>query len=89
VERWPSKWAPLASVLAAALIIASFTSGSGNSPNDNAPVARVVRFYTAHAAGQKVSAVAVGLALVFSVFFAVALAGWPTAWSAARTSREP
>jgi hypothetical protein len=62
-------------VLAAALIIASFTSGSGNSPNDNAPVARVVRFYTAHAAGQKVSAVAVGLALVFSVFFAVALTG--------------
>jgi hypothetical protein len=75
MERWLSRWAPLASVLAAALIIASFASGSGNSPGDNASVAQVVRFYTAHSTGQKVSALLGGLAFVFFVFFAVALAG--------------
>jgi hypothetical protein len=35
----------------------------------------MVRFYTARAAGQKVSALAAGLAFVFFVLFAVALAG--------------
>jgi hypothetical protein len=73
VERWLSRWAPLASVPAAVLIIVAFFSGGGNSPNNNAPPGQVVRFYTAHAAGQKVSALAGAFALVFLVFFALAL----------------
>lgn len=83
MERWISKWAPLASIPAAALIIVAFIAGSGNSPNDNAPVAQVVRFYTAHATGQKVSALVSALALVFLVFFAVALSGRVRAGGAA------
>lgn len=75
MERWLSRWAPLASVPAAALIVVALFSGGGNSPNDNAPVSQVVSFYTAHANGQKVSALAAGLGLVFFVFFAVALSG--------------
>jgi len=75
VERWLSRWAPLAGVPAAALILVALLSGGSNSPNSNAPVAQVVSFYTAHATGQKVSALMGTLGLVFFVFFAVALAG--------------
>lgn len=42
VERWLSRWAPLASVPAAALIVVAFASGSGSSPNSNAPVAQIL-----------------------------------------------
>jgi hypothetical protein len=75
MERWLSRWAPLASIPAAAGIVVALFSGGSNSPNDNAPVAQVVKFYTAHATGQKVSAIAGALGLIFLVFFAVALAG--------------
>ena len=75
MERWLSRWAPLASIPAAALIVVAFFTGGSNSPNDNAPVAQVVKFYTAHGTGQKVSALAGALGLAFLVFFAVALAG--------------
>lgn len=75
VERWLSRWAPLASVPAAALIIVAFASGNGSSPNNNASVAQIVRFYSAHGTGQKVSALTGALAFVFFVFFAVALSG--------------
>jgi len=75
VERWLSRWAPLASIPAAALIVVAIFAGGGNSPNNNASAAQVVRFYTVHATGQKVSAVIGALGLVFLVFFAVALAG--------------
>lgn len=75
MERWLSRWAPLTSVPAAALIVVALLSGNGNSPNDNAPVAQVVRYYTMHATGQKVSALAGSLGFVFFLFFAVALAG--------------
>ena len=75
MERWLIRWAPLASIPAAALIVVSLFSGGGNTPNDNDPVAKVVSFYTTHATGQKVSAVAGTLAFAFLVFFAVALSG--------------
>lgn len=74
MERWLSRWAPLASVPAAALIVVSFFSG-GNSPSNNAKVSQVVSFYTAHATGQKVSALMGAFGMVFFVFFAVALSG--------------
>lgn len=73
MERWLSRWAPLASLPAAALIVVAMFSGGGNSPGDNASVAQVVRFYTAHATGQKVSALTGTLGLVFFVFFALGL----------------
>jgi hypothetical protein len=40
MERWLGRWAPLASVLTAALIIVSFASGSDNSPSDHARLRR-------------------------------------------------
>jgi hypothetical protein len=75
VERWLSRWAPLASIPAAALIVVAFFSGGSNSPNNNAPVSQVVSFYTAHATGQKVSALMGACGMVFFVFFALALSG--------------
>jgi hypothetical protein len=75
MERWLSKWAPLASVPAAALLITAFVSGNGNTPNNNASTRQIVQFYTAHATGQKVSAVTGALAVVFLVLFALALSG--------------
>jgi hypothetical protein len=74
VERWLSRWAPLASIPAAALIVVALFSGGNDSPSDNASAAQVFKFYTAHATGQKVSSVTGALGLVFLVFFAVALA---------------
>jgi hypothetical protein len=75
MERWLSRWAPLASIPAAALIVVAIFAGGGDSPDDNATVAQVVKFYTAHGTGQKVSALVGALGLVFLVFFAVSLAG--------------
>lgn len=75
MERWLSRWAPLASIPAVAGIVVAIFAGGGNSPNNNASVAQVVKFYTAHASGQKVSAVVGAIGLVFLVFFGVALAG--------------
>ncbi len=84
MERWLNRWAPLAGVPAAALILAALFAAGSNSPNDKAPVAQVVKYYSAHATGQKVSALVGGLAFVFLVFFAVALAGRVRASGAAR-----
>ena len=75
MERWLTRWAPLSGVVAAVLFAVAVFSGGGNSPNNNAPVSQVVSFYHAHATGQKVSALIGALALVFLVFFVVALSG--------------
>ena len=75
MERWLTRWAPLSGVVAAVLFAVAFFSGGGNSPNNNAPVSQVVSFYHAHGTGQKVSALVGALALVFLVFFVVALSG--------------
>jgi len=68
----------------AALIIVAIFSGGSNSPSDNAPVSQVVTYYTAHATGQKASAIVGAFGMVFLVFFAVALAGRVRASGAAR-----
>lgn len=75
VERWLSRWAPLASIPAAVLLIVAISSGGNNSPGNKATAAQVVRFYTAHASGQKVSAITGTLAFVFLMFFMIALSG--------------
>jgi hypothetical protein len=75
VERWLSRWAPLASIPAAVLLIVAISSGGNNSPNNNATAAQVVRYYTTHASGQKVSAITGTLAFVFLMFFMIALSG--------------
>jgi hypothetical protein len=73
VERWLIRWAPLASILAAVLLAVAFFSGNGSSPDNNAPAAQVVRYYTTHSSGQKASAITGTLAFVFLMFFALAL----------------
>jgi hypothetical protein len=75
VERWLSRWAPLASIAAAVLLIVAISSGGNSSPGNNATAAQVVRYYTAHASGQKVSAITGTLAFVFLMFFMIALSG--------------
>lgn len=75
MERWLTRWAPLSGVVAAVLFAVAVFSGGGNSPNNNASVSQVVSFYHAHGTGQKVSAVIGALALIFLVFFVVALSG--------------
>ena len=75
MERWLSRWAPLASIPAAVLLIVAISSGGNSSPGNNATAAQVVRYYTAHASGQKVSAITGTLAFVFLMFFMIALSG--------------
>jgi hypothetical protein len=73
MERWLSRWAPLSGTVAGIFIAVSFVTGN-SSPDDNAPVSQVFRFYTQHATGQKVSAIFGTLGVAFLVFFAVAMA---------------
>jgi hypothetical protein len=74
MERWISRWAPLAGVLAAVLLVVAFVSG-GSSPDVGASASRVTSYYTAHATQAEVSSLAGVLAFIFLVFFALALAG--------------
>ncbi len=74
MERWLGRWAPLSGAVAGILVAVSIFSGS-NTPDNNAPVGQVVRFYLQHATGQKVSAIAGILGMAFLVMFAVAMAG--------------
>jgi hypothetical protein len=85
VERWLSRWAPLASIPAAVLLVIAFSSGGNNTPDDSASAAAVVRYYTQHSTGQQVSAITGALAFVFLVFFVIALssrlrAGGASGW---------
>ena len=73
MERWLSRWAPLSGTVAGLCVAVSFFSGP-SSPDDNAPVSQVVRFYLSHATQQKVSAIFGTLGGAFLVFFAVAMA---------------
>lgn len=76
MERWLSRWAPLASIPAGVLLILAIgAGGGGSSPDNNATAAQVVRYYTTHASGQKTSAILGTLAFVFLMFFMVALSG--------------
>jgi len=74
VERWLNKWAPLTGVVAAILFVVAFFA-TGNTPNANASPASVISFFVKNGSGSKTSALIGAFAVVFLVFFAVALAG--------------
>ena len=70
---WLSKWAPAAGVLAAVLVAIAFFTGP-NSPGDDATGAQVIAWYQSHHTAEFVSDLIGGLAVLFLVIFAVALA---------------
>lgn len=73
MERWLSRWAPLTGAVAAILLVVAFFSG-GNTPNANASPASVISYFAKNGSGAKTSALLGAFALVFFVFFVVALA---------------
>src|ERR1700733_8491267 len=84
MERWLSRWGPLTGVIAGILFAAAFFSG-GNTPNANASPARVISFFIRNGPPAKPQALIGAFAMIFFVFFAVALASrmrGGTAWLA-------
>ena len=84
MERWLSRWGPLTGVIAGILFAAAFFSG-GNTPNANASPASVISFFIRNGSTAKTQALIGAFAMIFFVFFAVALAGrmrGGTAWLA-------
>ena len=74
MSAWLSKWAPASGVLAGILVAIAFFAGP-NSPGDGATGAQVIAWYgrpshTADFVGDLIG----GLAVLFLVLFAVALA---------------
>jgi hypothetical protein len=74
VERWLSRWAPASGVLAGVLVAIAFFGGPKNSPGDNATGAQVIAWYGSHHTADFASDIISGLAVLFLVLFAVALA---------------
>jgi hypothetical protein len=72
MSAWLSKWGPLAGVISALLIVASFATGGG-TPNDNASGQQVIQWYTTHHTRETLSDFLTGLALFFLVAFAAGL----------------
>ena len=73
MSAWLSKWAPASGVLAAVLVAIAFFAGP-NSPGDNATGAQVIAWYGGHHGSDFVFDLIGGLAVLFLVLFAVALA---------------
>jgi hypothetical protein len=73
MSAWLSKWAPAAGVVAAVLVAIAFFTGP-NSPGDDATGAQVIAWYNSHHASDFVGDLIGGLAVLFLVLFAVALA---------------
>jgi hypothetical protein len=73
MSAWLSKWAPASGVLAGVLVAIAFFA-SPNSPGDNATGAQVITWYGSHHTSDFVFDLIGGLALLFLVLFAVALA---------------
>jgi len=74
MSAWLSKWAPASGVLAGVLVAITFFAGPHNSPGDNATGAQVITWYGSHHTADFVSDIMGGLAVLFLVLFAVALA---------------
>jgi hypothetical protein len=74
MSAWLSKWAPASGVLAGVLVAIEFFAGPKNSPGDNATGAQVITWYGSHHTTDFVSDLIGGLAVLFLVLFAVALA---------------
>jgi hypothetical protein len=73
MSAWLSKWAPASGVLAGALVAVAFFA-SPNMPGDNATGAQVIAWYGSHHGPDLVIDVLGGLAVLFLLLFAVALA---------------
>jgi len=74
MSAWLSKWAPASGVLAGVLVAIALFAGPKNSPGDNATGAQVISWYGSHHTADFVSDLLGGLAVLFLVLFAVALA---------------
>src|SRR5579864_3335152 len=75
MQAWLTRWGPLAGVLSALSFVVSFIAVGGNTPDSDQSGAQVISWYTAHRDSQILSSLFIGLAMVFLVAFAVALAG--------------
>jgi hypothetical protein len=73
MSAWLSKWAPASGVIAAVLVAIAFFAGP-NSPGDDATGAQVIAWYNSHHTSDFVFDLIGGLAVLFLVLFAVALA---------------
>jgi hypothetical protein len=73
MSAWLSKWAPASGVLAGMLVAIAFFAGP-SSPGDNATGAQVITWYGSHHTSEFAADVIGGLAVLFLVLFAVALA---------------
>jgi hypothetical protein len=73
MSAWLSKWAPASGVIAAVLVVIAFFAGP-NSPGDDATGAQVIAWYNSHHTSDFVFDLIGGLAVLFLVLFAVALA---------------
>ncbi|HEX6447869.1 MAG TPA: hypothetical protein VF060_00215 [Trebonia sp.] len=73
MSAWLSKWAPASGVLAGLLVAIAFFA-SPNSPGDNATGAQVIAWYGSHHTADFAFDLIGGLAVLFLVLFAVALA---------------
>jgi hypothetical protein len=73
MSAWLSKWAPASGTLAGALVAIAFFA-SPHSPGDNATGAQVIAWYGSHHTADFVFDLIGGLAVLFLVLFAVALA---------------
>lgn len=84
VERWLTRWTPLTGAVAGILLIVAFFAG-GNTPNANASPASVISYFARNGSTAKALALIGAFAMIFFVFFAVALASrmrGSTAWLA-------
>ena len=73
MSAWLSRWAPASGTLAGVLVAIAFFA-SPNSPGDNATGAQVIAWYNSHHTAEFLGDVLGGLAVLFLVLFAVALA---------------
>jgi hypothetical protein len=73
MSAWLSKWAPASGALAGVLVAIAFFAGP-NSPGDDATGAQVIAWYGSHHSADFVFDLVGGLAVLFLVLFAVALA---------------
>jgi len=73
MSTWLSRWAPASGALAGVLVAIAFFAGP-SSPGDDATGARVIAWYGSHHTADFVSDIIAGVAVLFLVLFAVALA---------------
>jgi hypothetical protein len=73
MSTWLSKWAPAAGTLAAVLVAIAFFAHP-STPGDNATGAQVIAWYNSHHGSDFAFDLIGGLAVLFLVLFAVALA---------------